>query len=195
MTQEYIPFPHIVEEIKKIHLKKESGIFFISTDSNRSAQVVIKSGVISFVYYFNKQGMDALKLMVEIEAGRYRFQQGQTLSKTNALPSTPDILAMLAKADVDDSIPVLEPDINLDTQGNVAIDCIDDSKIEHLKKILGKITGPAGSFLIDDAMQEMGLHVTAIPVDSFEEVVKTIASKIPGNKQQEMFKNEMTEHI
>ena len=77
MSEDYIPFPDLVDKISSFCSKKETGLLFIATKANRSAQIVLENGKIVFVYFYNKQGQEALDLMLTIKAGRYKFQKMQ----------------------------------------------------------------------------------------------------------------------
>ena len=95
MTQDYISFPEIVAEIRKLCTQRVTGTLFVATKANRSAQLILEKGEIIFIYFFNKRGEEALELMSTIRAGRYRFQEG-TVSRRDPLPATEVILQSLS---------------------------------------------------------------------------------------------------
>ncbi len=107
MSQQYIPFADLVNQIEVLCTQKASGILFIATKANRSAQIVLEKGTIVFVYFYNKQGQEALELMLTIQAGRYRFQKNATSPRRNKLPPTPDILQFLSGTQ--SAAPLTEP--------------------------------------------------------------------------------------
>lgn len=99
MSQDtYIPFAKIVADLKLICAERKTGTLYITSDSNRSAQIMIDQGRIVYFYYYNKRGSDALRLIAEIETGRYRFQEGTAPAIRAELPETEEILNSLSAA-------------------------------------------------------------------------------------------------
>lgn len=92
MTQDYIPFQAIVTEIKRLCDLRLTGTMFVATKANRSAQIVLEKGEIVFIYFFNKKGQEAMELMLEIVAGRFRFQEGTAPARRSPLPPTEEII-------------------------------------------------------------------------------------------------------
>ena len=97
MSQDsYIPFAKIVADLQQICAGRKTGILYITSDANRSAQIMIDQGRIVYIYYFNKRGSDALRLIPEIQTGRYRFQEGTAPAVRAELPDTEEILKVLS---------------------------------------------------------------------------------------------------
>lgn len=92
----YIPFENIVAELKRICAEQKTGVFYITSKANRSAQIMLDQGRIVYFYYFNKRGSNALRLISEIETGRYRFQEGTAPAMRMELPPTEEILSSLS---------------------------------------------------------------------------------------------------
>lgn len=90
------PFSQLIAELQELCREKVTGTLFITTDTNRSGQLVIDNGEIVFIYYSAKRGGIALDLMSEIDSCRGRFQKTRVTRKQSELPSTQEILLRLS---------------------------------------------------------------------------------------------------
>lgn len=95
---ESIAFAEIVSVLKGYCAEKKTGVMYIATDANQSAQLVLNDGDINYIYFFNKRGDEALRLIPEIEKGRVRFSESSAPELRCELPSTEEILRYLSAA-------------------------------------------------------------------------------------------------
>ncbi len=95
MRQKYLTFKSIIILLKKVFKQKETGTFFIVTESNQSARLTFDQGEIISIYCFNKFGEDAIGLMSNINSGICRFRRGNISIRRENLPKTSDILQLL----------------------------------------------------------------------------------------------------
>jgi len=171
MSQQHIPFTEIVAKMEELCTEKATGILFIATKANRSAQIVIENGSIVFVYFYNKQGQEALKLMQTIQAGRYRFQKNATSPRRNKLPPTKDILNFLYGKRKSES-PKEAPIHNQLTNQQKQI----------LETVLAEYIGPMATIICED-------HLDTVP--DLTSAIEALSSEIPSPEQAQKFRTQI----
>jgi hypothetical protein len=178
MANDYLPFADIVKELRQLCDRRASGTLFISTEANRSAQVMIDRGEIIFVYFYNKRGEDALKLMASVEAGRFRFQEGVLSTRRMALPTTDVILDMLANYDRPADVSA--------KKAKVQVEKLTEEQKAVLKDCLTEYIGPMAAIICDDHFG----HVAGL-----QAAVEALAQEIPSPEQAEGFKKKVTDRL
>ena len=179
MTQDYIPFPNIVAEIKQLCARKVTGTLFVATKANRSAQLTLENGEIVFVYFFNKRGEEALELMSTIRAGRFRFQEG-AVSRRDPLPPTENILKSflgggLVGAEASESRPSA-PSAPSAPGGSGGLSREQKSVLETC---LADYIGPMAGIICED-------HLNSVA--DLSAAIDALAGEIPSAEQAEQFK-------
>ena len=157
--------------MEELCTEKATGILFIATKANRSAQIVIENGSIVFVYFYNKQGQEALKLMQTIQAGRYRFQKNATSPRRNKLPPTKDILNFLYGKRKSES-PKEAPIHNQLTNQQKQI----------LETVLAEYIGPMATIICED-------HLDTVP--DLTSAIEALSSEIPSPEQAQKFRTQI----
>jgi hypothetical protein len=74
-------------------------------------------------------------------------------------------------------------------------DFLDPGFIDRIKAKLVALVGPLGELLIEDAAGELAVPLHRIPKSDAADLVYRIAQKIPGEKEQNVFKKAMLEEI
>lgn len=177
MTQDYIPFPEIVDELRKLCAQKVTGTLFVATKSNRSAQLALDNGEIVFVYFFNKRGEEALELMMTIRAGRYRFQEG-AVSRRDALPSTDAILQFLGGGQKTAAPQVRE---NRSTGPGLS-----QEQKTVLETCLAGFIGPMAGIICED-------HLSVVA--DLSEAIDALVAEIPSPEQAKKFRAMVLEKL
>ena len=173
MTQEYIPFPEIVAELRKLCIQAVTGTLFVATKANRSAQLILDKGEIVFVYFFNKRGKEALELMSTIRAGRFRFQEG-AVSRRTPLPPTDTILQSLI-----DGHKISDQDIeDIEAPVSTGLGLSQEQKTV-LESCLAEFIGPMAGIICEDH-----LDVAA----NLQAAVDALDAEIPSSEQAKKFK-------
>lgn len=178
MTNEYLPFAEIVKELRTLCGRRVSGTLFISTEANRSAQIMIDRGEIVFVYFYNKRGEEALELMSSVEAGRFRFQEGVLTTRRMALPPTEAILDMLGNSN--------RPGHVSSQGGTAAAAKLSEDQKTVLRDFLTEYIGPMAAIICDDHFG----HVT-----SLQAAVEALAQEIPSPEQAADFKKKVSDRL
>ena len=173
MSQHYLPFSQVVEEIKQLCRKQVSGSLFISTDCNRSAHVIIESGEINYIYYFNKHGIEALDAMCDISNARHQFQEGMLTDQHTPLPPTHEIIKTLA-----DLAP---KEISKDVTPTPVFECSDAQKA-ILEDCLAEYIGPVAGFICEDTLNS---------VLNLEAALDKLAAEIPDDNESLQFKKDV----
>lgn len=176
------PFSEIVSELKQICNRKQSGTLYITSQDNRSAQVVVEHGQIVFLYYYNKRGRDALRLMLEISHGRYRFQEGMVPPARSADLHVGEVLHYLSaasgaiEAEIHELVPQTADDPSPGT-GSQAI--LSEEVKQRLESELALYIGPMAAIICEECFRTAGDLIDA---------VEMLASEIPDTAQVEQFK-------
>ena len=178
MTLKNISLKEILTELHTLHNKKATGILYITTDTNKSAQVIMDAGEIVFAYYANKLGEEAIELLASTDSGRYRFQSG-TFSGRSPLPPTQTILQFLAG---DNAPSALQQEVENIAQGL----SLSDSERELISKALATYVGPLAEIICQDHFKT---------AKSLEEAINLLASEIPSAQQAEEFKVTIFEQL
>lgn len=173
MNQDYIPFQAIIDKLDEFCTQQSSGILFIATKANRSAQIILENGTIVFVYFYNKQGVEALKLMLTIQAGRYRFQKNATSPRRSSLPSTDKILRFL-KQETDNKVPPEPTEVEEHVQSS-----LNDNQKRLLETVLAEYIGPMAAIICED-------HLDSVP--DIAAAIAALASEIPSQDQAQKFR-------
>ena len=171
------PFSDVVSELAQCCRDKRDGVFFITTESNRSAYLTLKQGSIESIHYMNKRGADALDLLRSVKAGTCRFSEGaeNAMFRAQPLPKTEVILAVLADNVSDDQTPKSEaaPTANpVPAQNSLPGDN------DELLQLLIEFMGPMASVVYDDAKET---------TPNAKLLIKKLAMEIPDNYQQSEF--------
>lgn len=174
MTQDYIPFPEIVSELRRICSARSTGTMFIATKANRSAQMMLDKGEIVFVYFFNKRGEEALELMSTILAGRYRFQEGAVTRRT-PLPSTDAILKSLLSGQKIAGQKI----VNQVSEQRPTGPGLSQEQKNVLESCLAGFIGPMAGILCEDYLGDAADLQTA---------VDALVAEIPSPEQAEKFR-------
>jgi hypothetical protein len=179
MTQDYIPFPEIVSELRRLCSAKATGTMFIATMANSSAQVMLDKGEIVFVYFFNKRGEEALELMSTILAGRYRFQEGAVTRRT-PLPSTDAILqSFLSGQKIAGQKIAGQKIVSKVSEPRPAGPGLSQEQKDVLETCLAGYIGPMAGILCEDHLSDATDLKTA---------VDALVAEIPSAEQAEKFR-------
>jgi hypothetical protein len=192
MNQEtYVSFTEIVAELKQVCAEKRTGIMYITSGENRSAQLMLDRGEIVYLYFFNKRGRDALRLMSEIETGRFRFQDGSTPSLRTDLPGTEDILNYLSI-----SIEALagEPGVSKQVKfpgvtvaaSDEGSDTLTVTQKRILEESLASYIGPMAAIICEDHLETVG---------TIDKAIALLAAEIPSSAQAQTFREEMMRKV
>ena len=169
------PFSDVVADLAECCRDKKNGVFFITTESNRSAYLTLKDGDIESIHYMNKRGADALEQLRTVRAGTCRFSAGteNALFGSQSLPETEIILTELATTPSDSSTT----DSEMPHTANSA-PSVDDYSDDDLLELLVEFMGPMASVVYSDAKEN---------TRNTKVLIKKLATEIPDNHQQNEF--------
>lgn len=188
MSEEtYIPFADIVVELKRLCDTGKTGVLFIATRKNKSAQIMLSNGAIVFIYFFNKRGKDALSLMLEIQAGRFKFQEGAITARPMDLPPTSEIIQYLMNGTgISDTSSVQATQTVPPQQQNSDGPALSSLVRQQLEDALAKYIGPMAAIICEDHLGSARDVLTAI---------ESLASEIPGEELANQFRTEAKQKL
>ena len=137
-TEKYIPFHDVVVKLHELCKERRTGALFITTESNRSAQLRLNDGEIVFIFYSGKLGEKAIGLLTEVgERCKYRFQEGTETEKVMGLPPTTDLLKALAGS----AEPAADASEPSDDDVEVGV-VVSDDQFHLLEEAIARYLGP-----------------------------------------------------
>ncbi len=168
-----LSYRELISELKQLISERASGVMFISTNDNHAVHIGLENGEIVGCRYRFKRGLDALPLIMEIEAGRYSFNSGPSGAADASLPPTDGLLRMLAESNM--SKPTDKP-----IQGVSEISAAPSIIAMELAHYLG----PIASVIIEDYLEEVG---TVRDSSALHKMIKSVASEITDDRKRDEF--------
>jgi len=172
-----LSYHELIEELKQLISERASGVMFISTIDNHAIHIGIDDGDIVGCRYRFKRGIDALPLIMDMEAGRYSFNPGPPGTVDDNLPPTDGFIRMLA--DTDQAEPAQKP-----IQGNTEI----STATSVITMELTQYIGPIATVIIEDYLDDVG------PINdsgALHKMIKAVASEIADDGKRDEF----TDHV
>jgi hypothetical protein len=181
----YIPFAKIPSELTKNCIERKTGPLYSTSDANRSAQIMVDQGRIVYLYYFNKRGSDALRLISEIDTGRYRFQEGTAPSMRTDIPDTEEILNSLSSVCGDHDSQVIDASRRIDEaeeSGPRSIITLTVTQKRILEEGLAVHIGPMAAIICEEHL---------VSTSDVKVAIELLAGEILAEAQAESFRAEM----
>lgn len=178
MAETNIPFAEIVADLGKLAQSGATGAIFVTTNDDRSAQVVFDKGRIVYLYYAHKAGVSALEEMAGIRSGRYRFQPGPSGLPRLELPPNEVILAALLNVATAQALGQ-SGETSEQQSADTAVPALTSVQRAVLQACLAEFVGPIAAILCDD-------HIG--PAAGLDEVIEALASELPAGQQAQQFK-------
>lgn len=177
MTSANVSLAEIVTELHSLHNQQATGVLYITTDTNKSAQVILENGEIVFVYCAGKRGDEAIDLLAGVQAGRFRFQTGGVVRR-DPLPPTLSILSFL-NGERSNAIDTIDTDTVQGVQ-------LSEEQRTSITIALAMYVGPLADFICKD---HLGSAAT------LEEAIEKLASEIPSPVQASEFKKAVLKQL
>src|SRR5215475_3433543 len=99
-TDGYVTYRQLIGELRRFCEQRRTGGVFITTSDNHSVRFTLQNGTIVAVGFRNQTGPAALASVQKIQKGRVSFSDGLPPQDPQpGLPSTPDLLTQLERAD------------------------------------------------------------------------------------------------
>lgn len=177
MAQEYTPFPNIVEAVQRLCTDQATGSFFIATESNRSAHLMLENGEIVFIYYYNQHGVDALEMMRSIDSGRYKFQKGLITDQRDQLPSTDEILRIMSSF-------TQEVDLKSTSAGPTVstVQALSTKQKSVFESCLAEYIGPMAAIICEDHLESAA---------DIQSATDALVTEIPCAEQAKKFREDV----
>jgi hypothetical protein len=182
MSTAYTSYAMLIAELRQWCGERRTGIVYVTTDTNHSAQINIDKGEIVFLVCKGKLGAGALPLMHTIEGCRFRFAEGSVpASFRSPLPDTGKILSYLSSG------------------GPPKADLGEKAKLSAAPA--EEITDRAKSILEQALAEYIGPMVAIVCPEHFERVrdlksaVEALAGEIPKPEHATRFKDEVSRKL
>ncbi|MCP5420968.1 MAG: DUF4388 domain-containing protein [Gammaproteobacteria bacterium] len=101
MKTRFVPFAELIRTLWALHNTGLTGIIYITTDDDRSAQINFLNGEIVSLFLRNRQDEDAIPLLAELGWCRFRVAKMPVRPGNSVLPPTHQILTDLSAESAD----------------------------------------------------------------------------------------------
>lgn len=189
---EALPLGDIVQALRHACFEGQTGRFHIVTSDNHKAMFVLEQGTIIGVSYRIRRGQRALGAILDISAGRWRFEQGGYLPDPD--PDLPDTRSILQQ------LRAQAPPVNVPTPASQSASPVAQNSSEvasapstaplaylpermqtDLIALLTSVIGPIASLLVPATLQSAPDAETALTL---------LAQEIPDVQVARQFKQE-----
>lgn len=85
-----VDFRRLLEELRNICMERDTGTAFIVTENNQWAEVRIEGGKITNIKFRNKRGIEALRLLKQVDKAKYTFKAGELPPKDDVAVDDPN---------------------------------------------------------------------------------------------------------
>lgn len=82
--QSYNTYTELMQALKSLCREASSGTMFIATPDNQFARIALRDGHVVSLSFRTKHGAEALPLIRDIRAGRFKFSAGQVAADDDA---------------------------------------------------------------------------------------------------------------
>ena len=160
------------DELNRIVSEKLSGIMFITSEDNKSAQMYIKEGMLIYAQCQGKKGGFAIDLISKMCNVRFKFQKGPIPNSNIEMPSFDKIISMIGNiSTVSNSIHL---SLNNEEKNDGSSSCekvsIEDEKISIVKEVLTDCIGPMAVIIYEENISY---------AKTISELVDLIAKELP----------------
>jgi len=100
MSESISTFSNLIAALQNLRNDQETGIVFLVSGDNRSAQVSFENGNIVQALCQGKKGERALEIIAQMEKVRFRFQAGAIPPSRAAMPVFEEVIRSLENATV-----------------------------------------------------------------------------------------------
>lgn len=169
----FVPLAEAISVIEQLAERNADGTLFLGTKTNQYAQMAFKQGKITFLYFQNKRGQDALSLLAKVQECKYRFQTTVLSSLTDNLPPFATILQILRGE------AGQKPTESVSVQSKQPLT---SEQKELLQGYLVDYVGPAASLLVDEYCQKNR---------DIQTVINALAAEIPDEAEAQQFRRKV----
>lgn len=166
----------LTSELQRIRDDQSTGIVFIASGDNRSAQISFLDGVMVYAQCQGQKGRKAIELISQMAQVRFRFQKGPIPASRIEMPSADEVFACLHEVKKTDAskVPEKEKPAPQQTVAEASKEGVLSSHEQQvIQEVLVECIGPMAMILCEDYLGK---------AKSVEEAIDTIASEIPAQQ-------------
>ena len=169
---------NLVSEMQRISNNQVTGILFLVSGDNRSAQISFLDGKMVYALCQGKKGGNALDLVANMSELRFRFQEGAIPPLRIDMPSLSAFSSQLLKKNTvargDKTIVKTKNDhAPLSGSQQSKGQSLDENQKKIIQEVLADCIGPMASILCEDHLDSK---------NTVEDVIEAIAAEIPADQ-------------
>jgi hypothetical protein len=167
---------NLLNELQRIIDNQLTGIVFVASGDNRSAQISFLDGVMVFALCQGQKGRKAIELIAQMGRVRFRFQKGAIPASRVEMPSLEDVFACFNDTQKTVSSLAL-PAEKISVKQVAAVlsesQSLSDEEKQLICEVLTECIGPMALILCED-------HLNS--VKTVEEAIEVIVDEIPAQQ-------------
>jgi hypothetical protein len=167
---------NLTTELQRIIDNQLTGIVFVASDDNRSAQISFLDGVMVFALCQGQKGRKAIELIAQMVRIRFRFQKGAIPASRVEMPPIDEVFACFntkEKANLSRTIPTEKFSAKPDNSRPSVSTFLSEEEKQMIRDVLTECIGPMALILCEDYLNE---------VKTVEEAVAVIVNEIPAQQ-------------
>lgn len=177
----------LTSELQRIRDDQSTGIVFIASGDNRSAQISFLDGAMVYAQCQGQKGRKAIELIAQMTEVRFRFQKGPIPASRIEMPSADEVFACLhAVKKTDAKVP--EKEKTTPKQAGTEASkggTLSSHEQRVIQEVLVECIGPMAMILCEDYLDK---------VKTVAEAIDTIANEIPA-QQAERFREGVSRRL
>jgi len=167
---------NLTSELQRIIDNKLTGIVFVASGDNRSAQISFLDGVMVFALCQGQKGLKAIELIAQMVQVRFRFQKGPIPASRIEMPSMDEVLAYFNNEKRDTFSEALLAEKFTKKQSSALsseVQSLSKEEKQIIREVLTECIGPMALILCEDHLDE---------VKTLEEAIEILVSEIPAQQ-------------
>jgi hypothetical protein len=167
---------NLINELQRIIDNQLSGIVFVASGDNRSAQISFLDGVMVFALCQGQKGRKALELIAQMGEVRFRFQKGAIPASRIEMPSVDEVFACFndkKKANISVALPSEKVSAKGVTAAVPEGQSLSNEEKQLIREVLTECIGPMALILCEDYLDA---------VKTVEEAIEVIVNEIPAQQ-------------
>lgn len=167
---------NLINELQRIIDNQLTGIVFVASDDNRSAQISFLDGVMVFALCQGQKGRKAIELIALMGEVRFRFQKGAIPASRIEMPSADEVFACFNdKKKADSSLVLLSENVSAKRVTAVVSEgqSLSNEEKQLIREVLTECIGPMALILCEDYLDA---------VKTVEEAIELIVNEIPAQQ-------------
>ena len=167
---------NLIIELQRIIDNQLTGIVFVASGDNRSAQISFLDGIMVFALCQGQKGRKAIELIAQMGEARFRFQKGAIPASRIEMPSVDEVFTCFndkKKTESSITLPAEKVSAKQETASVREGQALSNEEKQLIREVLTECIGPMALILCEDYLDT---------VKTVEEAIEVIVNEIPAQQ-------------